>query len=141
MDKMNQSQKGFTLMELMITIVIIGILAAIAIPSYQKYTAKSHFSEIVMATAPFTTSVGVCAGDLGTVTGCSGGSNGVQADLGVIGGITSLVTANGVITVTPVAQNGIAATDVYILTPTMDATTGIITWVSSGAAVTNGLAK
>ena len=140
MAKLNQSQKGFTLMELMITIVIIGILAAIAIPSYQTYTKKSYFSEIVMATAPFTTSVGVCYGDLGTLTGCTGGSNGVQADLGAVGGITSIVTANGVITVTPAALHGIAATDLYILTPTVGAG-GVLTWASSGAAVTNGLAK
>lgn len=142
MNKVKQAQQlGFTLMELMITIVIIGILAAIAIPSYQKFTTKAHYSEMVMATAPFTISVGICAGDLGTITGCTGGSNGVQADLGIVGGITSLTTVNGVITVTPKAQNGILATDIYILTPTMDATTSIITWVSSGAAVTKGLAK
>lgn len=135
-----KSQSGFTLMELMITIVIIGILAAIAIPSYQNYTKKSHYSEIVMATAPYTASVGICYGNIGTLTGCSGGSNGVQADLGAVGGITSLVTVNGVITVTPVAQNGILATEVYVLTPTVGSG-GVITWASSGLGVTNGLAN
>lgn len=140
MEKLNQSQKGFTLMELMITIVIIGILAAIAIPSYQNYTKKSYFSEIVMATAPFTASVGICYGDLNTLTGCSDGTNGVEPALAAVGGITSISTTNGVITVTPAAAHGILATDTYILTPTVGAN-GVLTWVSSGGAVTSGLAK
>ena len=44
-----QNQKGFTLIELMIVIAIIGILAAVALPAYQTYTKKARFSEVILA--------------------------------------------------------------------------------------------
>lgn len=139
MDKTIRSQQGFTLMELMITVVIIGILAAIAVPSYLDYTKKAHYSEVVLATSSPKVGVAQCYGDTGTLTGCSGGANGVPADIGVTGAVTSVTTVDGVITVVPVAQNGITAADTYILTPTV--TNGTITWISSGGGVTNGYAK
>lgn len=135
---MKTKVQGFTLLELLITIVIVAILSAIAIPSYLSYTKKAYYSEIVRAASPAKVAVSACYQSLGTLTGCTGGSNGVPADISTAtGGVDTLATVDGVITVTPVAQHGILATDTYILTPTVSAD-GIITWVASGGGVTNG---
>lgn len=122
--QMKKGQSGFTLIELMITIAIIGILAAIAVPSYLSYTEKARFSEVVMATSPFKMAVDLCSQSTGTLTACANGQNGVPSAAGASGEVTSVsVAANGTITATSVD------TDTYILVPTRDATSGQVTWV------------
>ena len=58
--RMNHAQKGFTLIELMIVVAIIGILAAIAIPQYQDYIARSQVSRVMSETGSIRTAVENC---------------------------------------------------------------------------------
>ena len=68
---MRTVQKGFTLIELMIVVAIIGILAAVALPAYQDYTTKAKVSNAISSVGSLKTAVGVCAQEAGNIlTGC-----------------------------------------------------------------------
>ena len=70
---MNTAQKGFTLIELMIVVAIIGILAAIAIPQYQNYIAKSQVSRVMGEVGAMRTATETCLNDGKTATECDFG--------------------------------------------------------------------
>ncbi|TXI15512.1 MAG: prepilin-type N-terminal cleavage/methylation domain-containing protein [Roseateles sp.] len=77
-----RAQQGFTLIELMIVVAIIGILAAVAIPQYKDYTAKAKASSALTAVDSVKSAIALCIQEnSGTTTNCAGGgSGGVPAD-------------------------------------------------------------
>lgn len=128
-----RKQSGFTLIELMITIAIVGILAAVAIPSYISYTNKARFTEVIQKVAADTAAVAVCAQRNNSLVSCDGGKNGIPADISEpVGNVASVTISNGVITGT-----GVNPADTYVQTPAMQAD-GTITWTTSGTCTTNG---
>ena len=134
---------GFTLMELMIVIAIVGILVAVAIPSYQTYARRAHYTEVVQATAPYKIGVEECYQFSGQLDHCTSGQQGIPPAIeeGMGNGLIETITVreNGEIAVTPQTKYGIDNTDTYILTPTIQGDRLI--WESGGGGVTRGYAR
>ena len=105
---MKQVQKGFTLIELMIVVAIIGILAAVAIPAYQDYTARAQVTEAVNLMGGLKTTVTEIYTTEGEFTNSDSGSNGIPAAADVKGAnVQSVTVTNGVIEA-KMASTGVA---------------------------------
>ena len=126
-------QKGFTLIELMIVVAIIGILAAVALPAYQDYTVKAKVSELMLAAS----SARTCVTE--AYQGAGGGANiptavGTDCAINSTGKVTgATVSSLGVVTVTgSTATTSVGAAVTVTLTPTVQSTAGTLTWVCTG---------
>ena len=135
-------QQGFTLVELLITIAIIGVLAAVAVPQYNTYTDRAAYSEVVLAASALKQDIAICGAEQGGLATCTGGANGVPANIAadprplintiaVLGATAANGDTQATITVTPNAVGGITAADIYTLTGTMTGAGTPITWVGA----------
>ncbi|MCL4184954.1 MAG: pilin [Burkholderiaceae bacterium] len=124
-----QLQKGFTLIELMIVVAIIGILAAVALPAYQDYTIRARVSEALVQASPAKLAVAETAAAIGALANVTQANSGFAFTANSTPNVASVAIADGgQITVTTRAT-GAATQPVLRLTPTAGATVNDpITW-------------
>lgn len=131
-------QAGFTLIELMIVVAIIGILAAIALPAYQDYTKRSHVSEGLslagaakMGVSEYYADKGIWPTsntDVGLASATSIKGNAVRSVA-----VSGTTTAGGIITIT--YNTKVEAGNTIVMTPTSSNTSGSITWACNTGTV------
>jgi type IV pilus assembly protein PilA len=123
---------GFTLIELMIVVAIIGILAAIALPAYKDYATRAKMSEVMLMAAPAKLAVVETASSLGGLAAVTAANSGYTfpGATQYVGGV-SVTDGTGIVTVTSSVPDAIGT---LTLTPT-DVGSGQLTWACASANI------
>lgn len=134
----HEKSRGFTLIELMIVVTIVGILAAIAIPQYSDYTSRSRAAGTVTELSAVKVAIGICAQDsAGSFATCNAGSSGIPTLNTTRNVLSSATVKSGVIAGTSGATNASGVGLTFTFTPVYDVAAGTTRWDATGSALCN----
>ena len=142
MKMVKKVQAGFTLIELMIVVAIIGILAAVAIPAYQDYVKKAKYQDIVSSAASVEKAISLCMNEnAGDATLCDTAAEvGITTIVNSKEASTALAITTATAAVTATANAG-AGGYTYINTPVLSAGSSQIVWTQTGTCLTAKVCK
>jgi type IV pilus assembly protein PilA len=131
------NQQGFTLIELMIVVAIIGILAAVAIPAYKDYTTRAKMSEVLVMMEPAKLAVAETASSLGSLGGVTATNTGYTFPSGgtdYVSGIAISVSGSNVL-ITATSQVPGAPGDIILTATEVTGASGQLTWLCSSTDI------
>ncbi|MEX0963646.1 MAG: prepilin-type N-terminal cleavage/methylation domain-containing protein [Pseudohongiellaceae bacterium] len=139
---MKKVQNGFTLIELMIVVAIIGILAAVALPAYQNYSNRAAFSELILAVTPRKTAVelAIQTRSPANLAALDAEVMGIPANVAAAPNVHGASVADGVILMTWRTTDGVAAEALAGVTYSLTASgiTPPVQWAEGGTCLTQG---
>ena len=125
---------GFSLIELMIVVTIIGILTSLALPSYLHYTKRARFSEVISAAEPYKIAIALALQQGSSLQDLANGQQGIPPEPAATVNLASLKVENGSILAQGTALSGNAS---YELKPNNDGTQ----WTVKGSCLKAGLCE
>nr|WP_262372514.1 prepilin-type N-terminal cleavage/methylation domain-containing protein [Pseudomonas sp. WS 5051] len=134
-----KQQQGFTLIELMIVVAIIGLIASFAFPAYHEHVMKTRFAEVNTISNTYKTAVALCYSQTNDLMACDAGTNGIPGPAEATENLAAGMTVvDGVITM---AGTQAAGGWVSVLVPTPSNSGGTLNWTQNGTCLASGACK
>lgn len=135
---MNQ-QKGFTLIELMIVVAIIGLIASFALPAYNDHTMKARFAEVNAISNTYKTAVALCYSETNDLTVCNMGTHGIPGAAEPTDNLAAGMTVeSGVISMTGTQAAGGWTS---VMAPSVSSAGNALIWTQTGTCLASGACK